>query len=175
MPDRPITIIAPTIQRVIDGTCTTLRRPPGALSACRPGDRLWIREQFRLPIRFDNISPLQALERDAVPVMAADLDGLPPYATADLGRPRFARELPKAWHRAHLVITAVRTERLQEISHNDAFREGFISTAQFALAWDAGQRFGNGLTLWQHDPTVLVFTFHCINAPLAGAREWTAA
>ena len=175
MPDRKITIIAPTIQRVIAGTCTTLRRLPRTLSDCRPGDRLWIREQFRLPIGFDDISPLQALERHAVPVMSADIEDLPSYATADLGRPRFAREMPRAWHRAHLVIDRIETARLHDLTDEQAQREGFANTAQFARSWDAGQRLSKGLTLWQHNPTVLVITFHCICAPLGAQHERTAA
>jgi hypothetical protein len=172
MPDRPITIIAPVIQNVLDGICTTLRRPRGALADCRPGDRLWIREQFRLHRDHNHISPLQALERGAVPVFVADTPGMPDYAVADLGRPRFARELPRAWHRAYLAIGTVRDERLQAITDEEIVREGYETRARYAAAWDSGARF-RGWTVqqrrpssWAVDPKVLVFTFTCVAAHL---------
>ncbi|MDR3408435.1 MAG: hypothetical protein P4L68_08055 [Methylovirgula sp.] len=180
MPDRPITIIAPTISRVLDGTCTTLRRPRGALAACRAGDRLWIREQFRIHRDYDHISPLQALDRGATPVMSSDEHDLPDYATSDLGRRRFARELPKAWHRAHLVITSIDTIHLQSITPADAINAGFTTLDQFAQAWNAGLRgFIDQRSIrppkWENDPAVLVLTFKCHAAPMGGEIESTAA
>ena len=179
MPDRPITIIAPTVQRVLAGSCRRLYRPQGALNICRPGDRLWLREQFRLPIRFDHISPLQALERHAIPVWCADIEDLPPYATADLGRPRFARELPKAWHRAHLVVEAIEVIRAHAISETEMIASGFANTEQFALAWDKSLRGFSGThrdkRRWQDNPAVLALSFHCIAAPIRAEIQRTAA
>ena len=181
MPDclitRPITIIAPTIQHVLAGTCTTLHRPQGALSTCRAGDRLWIREQFRLPIRFDGISPLQALERGATPVLSADIDDLPAYATADLGRPRFAREMPRAWHRAHLVITSIDLTRLHTVTPAEAEAAGFAKTDHFGQAWNAGLRGFKSIRppRWENNPIVLAISFTIVAAPVDAHRERTAA
>ena len=180
MPDRPITIIAPTVQRVLAGTCTTIFRHQGALGACSRGDLLWLREQFRLPIRFDHLGPLQALDRGATPVWSVDVEDLPRYATADLGRPRFARELPKAWHRAHLIIIAIDTVRLQSITLADAIEAGFTSVDQFAHAWNTGLRgFVDQRSIrpprWENDPTVLAIHFQCIAAPMCTEPKRTTA
>ncbi|KUR80793.1 hypothetical protein [Novosphingobium sp. FSW06-99] len=181
MTDRPVTIIAPTIQRVIDGTCTRLRRPNRALAECSAGDRLWIREQFHLAKQFEHISPLQALDRGAVPVWSVDVPDLPDYATADLGRRRFARELPKAWHRAHLVVTAVHTEPLQTISDEEIANAGFTARDQYARAWDTALRgFVDPVRsirppVWANNPAALVVTFRCVTAPLAQKVERSVA
>lgn len=168
MPDLPITIIAPTIARVLDGTCTALRRPIGSLSSCSVGDRLWIREHFALPRAFESVSPTQALERGATPVWSIDIPDLPAYATADLGRRRFARELPRAWHRAHCVIEGLRIERISLISDHEIVREGFESRRQWAACWDAGVNFGPSSTRLRYsaDPEVLVVIFRCVHASI---------
>ena len=168
MAERPITILAPTLERVLDGTCTRIRRPAGnsVLGRLKPGDHLWLREQFYLTRSFDFTPPLVALSRGAVPVYARDREVLPPYATADLGRRRFARELPKDWHRYHLEILAIRRERLHEIPDEDIASEGHESRERYAAAWDAGVSLSGWADKWKADPEVLVITFRAFAQPL---------
>ncbi|HQS95052.1 MAG: hypothetical protein B7X90_01945 [Novosphingobium sp. 17-62-19] len=176
MTDQPITVVSPTIAQLHAGKVTRLRRPQGRLSTLKPGDRLWLREQFFLASAFEQISPTQALDRGATPVFGADHADLPDYATADLGRRRFAREMPKRWHRAHLVVTHVALERLQQISTEEIAAEGFASAEQFAASWNenlslAKNSAGGGITAfrrleWKADPAVIAFTFAFVPHPL---------
>lgn len=168
MAERPVTILPPTLERVLAGSCTRIRRPAtsSALASLRPGDHLWLREQFYLTRSFDFTPPLVALSRGAVPVYARDREVLPPYATADLGRRRFARELPKDWHRFHLEIHAIRRERLHEIPDEDIAAEGHESRERFASAWDAGVSLSGWRDKWKADPEVLVITFRAFAHPL---------
>lgn len=166
MSERPVTILPPTLQRVLDGTCTRIRRPVGVLSKLGPGDRLWLREQFYLTRSFDFAAPLVAMSRGAVPVYATDREFLPGFACEDLGRRRFARELPKDWHRAHLEISSMRTERLHEIPDEDIRVEGHETRELYARAWDAGVSLSGWKDKWRANPTVLVITFLAIAQPL---------
>lgn len=176
MADIPITIIAPTTRPVLDGTCTRLRRRrDGSLANVRFGDRLWLREQFYLAKMYEHCRPTQALERGATPVFAIDVPDLPDYATADLGRRRFARELPRLWHRAHLQVAAVNIEPINSITDEEIAQEGFASRSEFIAAWNAQQKFSHK----QRDSYawgghVLVISFHCIQAPI-GAIEKNAS
>lgn len=168
MADRPVTILPPTLDRVLDGTCTRIRRPgtSSALAQMKPGDHLWLREQFYLTRSFDFTPPLVALSRGAVPVYARDRAILPDYAVADLGRRRFARELPKDWHRFHLEILAIRRERLHEIPDEDIAAEGLASREFFAEAWDKGVSLSGWADKWKADPEVLVITFRAFSQAL---------
>lgn len=167
MSDRPVTLIAPAIGALIAGTLKRLRRPSdGPLHPIAPGDRLWIREQFYLPRYYDHVSPTRAAELGATPVFAHDRD-LPEWASGGLGPRRFARSLPKIWHRHHLVVTAVVTERLQAITDAEIEAEGHASREQFAAAWDAGLTLSGGLNRrWAADPHVLVIDFRHVAGPL---------
>lgn len=168
MADRPVTILPPTLDRVLDGTCTRIRRPASssALIRLKPGDHLWLREQFYLTRRFEWTPPLMACAQGAVPVYARDREILPDYAVADLGRRRFARELPKDWHRFHLEILAIRRERLHEIPDEDIAAEGHAGRDLFAKAWDAGVSLSGWADKWEADPEVLVFTVRAVARPL---------
>lgn len=160
MADRPITIIPPTIERVLDGRCTILRRPSGMLGTCQPGDRLWIREPFRLPRAFDYLSPSLAIADGAQPHFGTDpVDGV--------GRPRFARELPRAAHRAHLLVTDVHRQALHDVSEDELAAAGFESIRAFASHWTAGTRMGRRDNSWDLNPEVLVLTVQCVRSPLA--------
>lgn len=166
MTDRPVTVIAPAIEQLHAGHVTRLRRPHGSLSTLKPGDRLWLRERIFLPKEFENISPLQALGRGAVPVYAADHSDLPDYAVADLGRCRFAREMPRAWHRAHLVVTRVALERLHDITDAEIAAEGFSSRDAFAAGWNGMISLKGKVFAWAQNPAVIAFSFRLVPHPL---------
>lgn len=168
MSDHPVTLLTPTIGALIAGTFKRLRRPSdGPLIAIVPGDRLWIREQFYLPRRYEYVAPTRAAELGATPVYAHDRTDLPEWACADLGFRRFARSMPKIWHRHHLVVTAVATARLQAITDAEIAAEGHASREQFAAAWDAGLTLSGGPNRrWAADPHVLVIDFRHVAGPL---------
>ncbi len=166
MTDRPVTVIGSAAVQLHAGHVTRLRRPHGTLSTLKPGDRLWLRERFFLAKAFEHISPLQALERRAVPVFATDHPVLPDYAVADLGRCRFAREMPRAWHRAHLMITHVALERLHEISDAEIAAEGHSSRTTYAAAWNGMTSLKGKACAWENNPAVIAFRFTYVPRPL---------
>lgn len=168
---RPFAILEPTLHAVLAGRCTEVRRPAGpSLRALRPGDRLWLREPFHLALKFDSWAPLAAATVGACPTFAADMGEVCPGEGR--GRRRFARELPKAWHRAHLIVTAIRREFLQAIPEAAIRAEGFKDRATYACAWDRNLGYFSRSPdqvkpgSWATDPTVLVIAFDFIPEPL---------
>ncbi len=120
-----------------------------------PGDRLWVRETFSLPL----LEPCYRGERDCPQVVYA-ADGHTDWPT----RNRPSIHMPRWASRIDLEITDVRVERVQEISLDDCVAEGVIdprcagrSTANFAALWDsinAKRGFG-----WEANPWVWVIEF----------------
>lgn len=172
MADLPLTVVSPTIAPLHAGKVDRLRRPQGRLSTLKAGDRLWIREQFYLARAFEHVSPTQALDRGATPVFATDRADLPDYAVRDLGRRRFSREMPKLWHRAHLVITHVALERLHDTPAEEIAAQGFSSIDLYAAGWDAGLTLSQGgrnkscPLHWRSNPAVIAFRFVFVPCPL---------
>jgi len=168
--ERGILFSAPMVRALLAGTKTQTRRiadravrhpdlgnlyDPGALilehepqhvieRACplgRPGDRLWVREAWRMPADLDGYSGGRVAEMciDAgyrlpwAPIQyEADgaqeswrHTGTPPHdGPPRPGRYRHARFMPRWASRLMLEITGVRVERLQDISGADAVAEG---------------------------------------------------
>jgi hypothetical protein len=103
----------------------------------KPGDRLWVRETFRLPVTFDNQSPSKVgrkcvesgYSRPWCPIkMAADgytyCEQLLGDFGGDWGKTRVSIHMPRWISRIALEITGVRVERLQDITEADAMAEG---------------------------------------------------
>jgi len=166
MTELPINLSAYAAARVLAGEICQLRKPTGALSRVKPNDRLWVREPFALLPRFDHMAPLQAMfTGDRTVTYLAD--GVGPG-----GRRRFARELPKLLHRMHLVVTAVRTERLQDVTDGDARLEGARDRSEFAARWDelnapTGQSISGGKIRWADNPQMVVVTFKRVRGQLS--------
>jgi hypothetical protein len=88
----------------------------------RPGDRLYVREAWRVPRRFDGVRPvdLQVIEGDLR--YEADRKGV---VTSDVfGRLRPSIHMPRWASRLTLVVTEVKVQRLQEITPEDSIAEG---------------------------------------------------
>jgi len=92
----------------------------------KPGDRIWVRETFRVHSRATDVATLvyKASERNSwteqthrVPVAVCNKPATPEKWTPSLHMPRWAS-------RILLEITDVRVERLNAISEEDAQREG---------------------------------------------------
>jgi len=112
-----------------------------------PGDRLWVRETFR--------------EADVGVRFRADLGG----ADVDPGGWTPSIFMRRRLSRIDLEVTAVRVERLQEITEEDARAEGssFMPSAapglryRFHLGWDSlNEKRGYG---WAKNPWVWVVSF----------------
>ena len=93
-----------------------------------PGDRLWVREAFRLSEAHEHRSPAEAAparDRPFVPPVRceADLSASRPSPVA-WGRLRPSIHMPRWASRLTLEVTDVRVERVQDISEADALAEG---------------------------------------------------
>jgi len=126
-----------------------------------------VREPFRLSVQHDRLAPTAALERGGS-FIAYTADGPNPSVG---GRTRFAREMPRAISRSHLVVRSIRQERLQDLSDADAIACGFADRDAFAINWDAvlkGGKFSiSGTKIrWADNPAVNVITFKLVRGPL---------
>ncbi len=176
MTDRPIIFSAPMVRALLDGRKTQMRRlawrpspavatPPRGTMASRsdgstvwqrakPGDRLWVREAW----------------------CSADADDSGPYAAAYMadhpGDPRGlgwrpSIHMPRWASRITLTVTAVRRQRLQDITRGDARAEGVprlhpiadddpsTPIDAFGDLWDAL----HGEGAWAANPEVVALTF----------------
>lgn len=77
-----------------------------------PGDRLWVRETW---------APNEMTVGESTLYAA---DGRPPYGNLSVSRWRPSIHMPRGLSRITLEVTAVRVERLQAISEEDAKAEG---------------------------------------------------
>jgi hypothetical protein len=102
-----------------------------------PGDRLWVRETFQLPVCFDSQSPFEVGKKCVdsgyrspwSPIKyAADGDDKFLEMIQDFGgawgKKRVSIHMPRWASRITLEITSVKVERLQDISPRDAIAEG---------------------------------------------------
>lgn len=155
MTERGMIFNAEMVRAILDGRKTQTRRPvkfpvhdknlgcelagnelAGELSAGnylnsafgKPGDRIWVREAFRVHSRATDVATLvyKASERNSwteqtyrVPVAVCNKPATPEKWTPSLHMPRWAS-------RILLEITDVRVERLNAISEEDARAEGII-------------------------------------------------
>ena len=184
MKERPILFSGPLVRAILEGRKTQTRRlvkpqPDGQPIVdasdgawyvdggmwCRrcpfgaPGDRLWVRESF-CPRYFDN----------GAPAFAADWTG----ESADcVSKPKWTPSIhmPRALSRIDLEVTAVRVERLQDITEEDAAAEGVhpmprpprsggpSHRCSFEVLWDEinGYR-----AAWASNPWVWVVEFRRI-------------
>lgn len=100
---------------------------PNLFPYCRygvPGDRLYVRENFRLPRHCDTVLP-RDISMPARILYEADLVGEAVPAAMDAwGKLRPAIHLPRKASRIVLTLSDIRVERLQDISERDAEAEG---------------------------------------------------
>lgn len=195
MKERPILFSAPMVRAILEGRKTVTRRlvkgialewlGPEMFSAeyvasaenglCpygNSGDRLYVRETFwQLDKGYKPTLLLGAKERVTIE-FDADL--------SDIARREFmshrgynrkpSLHLPKAGARIWLEVTAVRVERLQDITTEQILAEGIVShlcehdavvdlRQQFEKLWDGLAKPG---TRWADNPWVWVVEFHRI-------------
>ncbi len=136
------------------------------------GDRLWVRERWRVSCMHDDLSP-RAIPAGAYVEYLADLGGIL------AGRGRSSSHMPRWASRITLEVTAVRVERLQDISEADARAEGDDDIGPcdhsrqscadigccgpgfkggFCVRWQAK----HGAELWDFNPWVAATTFRMV-------------
>lgn len=124
----------------------------------KPGDLLWVREAWTTHKCFDHIAGSKLTTRSI---------GYPADGKIETGRYRHARFMPRWASRTTLKLTAVRIERLNEISERDATAEGCGSpitrdckVPKFIRLWESLHGPGS----WAENPYVWVLTFEPIKA-----------
>lgn len=167
--DRPVIFSGPMVLALLAGRKVQTRRLASSpLASCRPGDRLWVRENI--------------IKTPAGPAYAAD--GGEHYGAGGRLPITPCIHMPRALSRLTLVVTNVRRQRLQAITEADALAEGIVSepvgesprfhvpcikhpnpdfpelsrgTARemFAALWDTIHGSGQ----WLADPEVVALTF----------------
>jgi len=140
MKERPVIFNGEMVRAIIDGRKTQTRRIAKAdnsnhLFGCpfgKVGDRLWVREAYQGPLfNFDQmetyLEDTSKFERPEFCEYRADGGKTPEYYDAD-DNLRFGWKpsihMPRWACRILLEITAVRVERLNDISEEDAKAEG---------------------------------------------------
>jgi hypothetical protein len=95
--------------------------------ACRygqPGDRLWVREAFRLRADQDSKPPSQDWWKSGAWYEADGTSAQPSGCAGGAGKLRPSIHMPRWASRITLDVTGVRIERLQDITPEDAKAEG---------------------------------------------------
>lgn len=190
--ERPIIFSAPMVRALLDGSKTQTRRvakltdaghvkevgghrrwhpaDPNAVLASpygQPGDRLWVKETTVNVEDFGYLGPVWAESEHGRNTLEYGLapseDDCTEVEPEDL-RLRPSIFMPRSMSRITLEITAVRLQRLQDISRGDAMAEGcpFPNMAQgddprkwYAALWGAI----NGPDSWAANPWVWVVEF----------------
>ncbi|POG02190.1 hypothetical protein BGP84_01275 [Pseudomonas putida] len=102
----------------------------GEIGACpfgEPGDRLWVREAWAADAQLDGIAPRDLSQGEPIMYPADGSVRQTGCAMVSQGRGRPSIHMPRWASRILLEITAVRVERLQEITEEQARSEGMLS------------------------------------------------
>ncbi len=119
MTDYPIIFSAPMIRALLDGRKTMTRRLASSpLRRVTAGDRLWVREAAAFTI--DQGTGLPAKTEWFL------ADGENPYRDNFTVKTRPSIHMPRWASRITLIVTATKTEPLQDISEEDARAEGCV-------------------------------------------------
>jgi len=187
MTDIPVLFSAPMVRALLEGRKTMTRRlawdiarigpefpgKPSRWQRVKPGDRLWVRESLDLRGDRPDLPIWQASYRAdgapldlSVPANLAFAEG-----KADQRRGRFINSIhmPRSFSRLTLIVDAVKIERLQDISEDDAKAEGcglYVPGHGFIEVNDLSEGFSNYL-----DP---IGGFQNIWTDLHGSESWNA-
>jgi hypothetical protein len=153
----------------------------------QPGDRLWVRENWRTFVSLDDVKPRDLwapgcgrgggvrFEADAGG-LSITKDGEHFYGVRDtdapFGKQRPSIFLPRWASRLTLIVQSVKVERLQDISEADADAEGFAGDFPHVLFPELFPDKAGALTI----PECFGRLWNSINGPDAwAANPWVAA
>ena len=164
MKERGILFSAPMVRAILEGRKTQTRRPCGdrigqpdgvgrgyytrklgshvwESGLCtwhcpqgKPGDRLWVREGWRIASNWDEYSPSDLQDEAGYCISRSEIRYLADGDVDLSGRDRRGIFMPRWVSRITLEITDVRIERVQEISETDALEEGVFKQLCGSLA-----------------------------------------
>lgn len=177
MTERPILFSGEMVRAILAGQKTQTRRiVKHHRLAClygKPGDRLWVKETWATDFIHDDAKPVH-IPQGAPLLFRAD-EGETGIAAFEWGRWRPSIFMRRWMSRITLELTAVRVERLQDISEEDAAAEGCTLSGVEVTAAE-----------WMADaPTRSIAPGKCVIRPLAleymrlwesinGAGSWAA-
>ncbi|MES2415148.1 MAG: hypothetical protein V4614_15180 [Pseudomonadota bacterium] len=217
MKERGIPFSAPMVRAVINGTKTQTRRvikdcwgvndgvpwksaPTGHTGVTgvkdipcphgKPGDRLWVREHYRVSNKHDSIPPRDIPARSCTVFFEAggslanqangrwevDNDFSAKDAGDWVGKFRPGMFMPRWASRITLDLTGVRVERLNDISEADARAEGIFSFEHF---WrDTEYPLANVAYMpmpgWDTKYSSAVAAYEALWEHINGPRSWSA-
>lgn len=165
MTDRPTIFSAPMIRALLDGMKTQTRRLASSpLSKSKLGDLLWVRERTMVEI-------VESMPEIGIRYEADGTKAMVPFPSERMKQiPTPGRRLEMGCYREAsrltLEVTGVKVERLQDISEEDAVREGvycFRNSEEddrspreiFADLW----RHLHGPESWDQNPFVAAISF----------------
>ena len=131
-----------------------------------PGDHLWVREAWSPEHKWNGTKPSEIPNGDDIWYWA---DGNPDYG--DWTKPKPSIHMPRWVSRITLEVTAVRVERLQDITEADAEAEGWPGCVvgetplrdAYPIGWYANLWNDiNGAGSWDANPFVVAVTFRRI-------------
>ncbi len=193
MKEYPILFSGPMVRAILEGRKTQTRRiirpqpthmederrqlsvlSDGMRRYGRPGDLLWVREQFRLSLqgrkgqpgfqrmlayRADGDTLSGEIEREVPDDHSSAWDVLESGRRGYLWHPSI--HMPRWASRLTLRLMEVRVQRVKEISHEDARAEGMQSDlpfVEFIALWDSINAKRPGCS-WENNPWVWALTF----------------
>jgi hypothetical protein len=188
MTDRPIIMSAPMVRAILreieargTGKTMTRRLLSSPLAKCELGDRLWIKENFRLCRDQDSKPPRDDWWKSGAWYFADDPQLEPSGCMGGAGKLRPSIFMPRWASRLTVSVTAMRMERLQQITKEDAIAEGLLSkndgyitgllgntewskspVSAFRYIWNSLHRKPG--TRWGDNPEVVVLGFRPVLA-----------
>jgi len=158
------------------GIISNKPHPPAGYLAAHPikykiGDQLWVRENWRVGIAWDDMKPSDLPENKETTHFWYEAD-TPKGMVADfpLGKLRPSIFLPRWASRITLNVTDGRVQRLQDISEQDAIAEGCKAVLEpvnkqrgargsFHSLWDS---INAKRAPWESNPWVVAYTFKVV-------------
>lgn len=124
-----------------------------------PGDRLWVRENWRTYASLDHVKPSKIGQGAGIEYPAGGSNVIGKDTLHAMGKLRPSIFLPRWASRILLELTEIRVERLQDISEEDAKAEGVVATltcrTEYRDLWESI----NGAGSWDKNPFVWVIEF----------------
>lgn len=120
----------------------------------RPGDRLWVREAWAADAQLDSIAPRDLSQGEPIFYPADGAVRQAGCAMINRGRLRPSIHMPRWVSRILLEVTAVRVERLQDITEAQAIAEGILRDGEGWRGYEGGPWFASPIaafrSLWEH-------------------------
>jgi hypothetical protein len=136
----------------------------------QPGSRLWVREEFRLPHTYDEMSPSEYVDEGQPHIVRFEADEGDYNAVPKdgWGRKRPSIHMPRELCRLRLCVEDVRVERVQEINAVDAIAEGIADPFDHTVMPDGI----GGVELDEKRRTIHELAFKALWQSIHGDGAW---